>query len=156
VGLFSSIGKVLKGVSKVAGFIPGIGGVVGKVTGFAGNLLDRKRPMSHGMTMRNPMLARGKVLGGRSWMTATLMRASPVMPGGAISTTRGMATQSGAVPLTFGGGGGVRSVSPMARAAGAVRRRKRRKAAPARKRSTRRLKFGTKAWRARYMKRRRR
>jgi hypothetical protein len=155
VGLFSFVGKALKGISKVAGFIPGVGGTISKITGSVGGLLDHKRPMSN-PRVSNPMIARGKTWSRSStpgFFGTRTIRMSPVMPGGAISTTRGMVTQSGgAIPLTFGG-----SSTAMAPA-----RRKRRKMARAsarrrtRRASGRRLKFGSPAWRKKYMKRARR
>jgi len=46
MGLFSFVGKVLKGVSKVASFVPGIGSTISKVTGTVGNLADTRRPFA--------------------------------------------------------------------------------------------------------------
>jgi len=166
MGLFSFIGKALKGVSKVAGFIPGIGGTISKITGGIGGLLDHKRPMSN-PRLGNPMAARGKVVSSRLW-TATKIRASPVMPGGAIATTRGIMTASSAAPPESFGARFSRTVARRARSAdpygdevraqrkyGRKRRAKTRVSKSVkRKGAGRRLKFGSPAWRKKYMKRR--
>jgi hypothetical protein len=150
VGLFSFVGKALKGISKVAGFIPGVGGTISKVAKLGGNLLDRKRPMASGPVQRNPMIARGNTTQG-NWngFPASVLRQTPVMPGGAISGPSGIMPSTGAAPpMMFG------------RSAGKAIKRKRRKPAAARrrtssrKRSSRRLKFGSPAWRKKYMRRR--
>lgn len=165
MGLFSFIGKALKGVSKVAGVIPGIGGTISKISGFAGGLLDHKKPMNKPM-MRDPRLARGNMtqMGAGVGFTPQVLRATPILPGGAISTPSGIRASMGHTPpMSYGGGsrrrgGGLRALGV---AAGQGRRKRRRKSAArasGRKRSAsgRRLKFGSAAWRARYMKRRRR
>jgi hypothetical protein len=157
VGLFSSIGKALKSVGKIAGFIPGVGGIIGKAAQLAGGLLDSggsnaKRRI---LAQTGPMRGRGKSIPGYAVQllsTARATRLSPVMPGGAISTPRGMMTQSGgSVPATYGG---------MSSAMAPVRRR-RKKAAPKKRVAVRRavrrksrLKFGSPAWRKKFMKRR--
>jgi hypothetical protein len=152
MGLFSFIGKALKGVSKVAGFIPGIGGTISKITGSVGGLLDHKQPMAR-PRLSSPMAARGKMVSRGQLFTATDLRASPVMPGGAIATTRGMVTQSGAAPpLMFSGASAAHAKVTKRRRVAAPKRRKR--ATVTRRRATRKLKFGSKAWRAKYMKKR--
>lgn len=147
MGLFSFVGKALKGISKVAGFIPGVGGTVSKITGTIGGVLDHKKPMSKPMPMVNrPALARGNAVQWGAGWTAQVLRSTPVMPGGAISTPSGIYASNGsAPPAAFGG----------TRAAPKKRRTvKRRKARAAPKRRTRRLKFGSAAWRKKYMKKR--
>jgi hypothetical protein len=152
MGLFSFIGKALKGVSKVAGFIPGIGGTISKITGTVGGLLDHKQPMAR-RTLTNPMAARGKMVSGRLW-TATKIRASPVMPGGAVATPRGMMTQgSAAPPMMFSGASSAMAKVTKRKRVAAPKRRTRKTVTRAR--GTRKLKFGSKAWRARYMRKRR-
>lgn len=155
MGLFSFVGKALKGVAKVAGFIPGIGGIVGKAAGLVGGLLDSKQPMGTTATKTRIMLANGgrstSVLRGKSSMnggmlTASVLRSSPVMPGGAVSSPQGiMASGGGAPPLAFGGG-----------SSGGKRRKRRKAASSTRKRRKAKLKFGSAAWRKRYMPKRRR
>lgn len=147
MGLFSFIGKALKGVSKVAGFIPGIGGTVSKITGLVGGVLDSKKPMSTAETKarsflargggRNPMVTRGKsAMSGGMW-NASVLRSTPIMPGGAVSTPGGMkAADGGTPPMSFGGGGGTKRRTTKTKAA---RRRKKAK-----------LKFGSPAWRKKY------
>lgn len=169
MGLFGFLGKAVKGVAKgigsvakvglgVAKFglssgllpIPG-GGLVGKA---AGLLLNAKRPMSttaqkfpipinvlRGKTGPTAMRAAGKLL---TMSTPRLASSSPVLPGGAIATRSGPTVAAGIPPLAYSG-----SSSPT---------RKRRKRSTSRKRSTRkrsgrkrRLKFGSPAWRKKYL-----
>jgi hypothetical protein len=169
MGLFGFIGKAVKGVAKgigkvakigvgVAKFgltsgllpIPG-GGLVGKV---AGTLLQAKRPMSttaqkfpipisvlRGKTPSTAMRRAGQIL---LASTPRMQQASPVLPGGAIATRSGPVAASGAPPLNFSGS------TPA--------KRKRKKRSSSRKRSSakrsgrkRRLKFGSPAWRKKYL-----
>jgi len=154
MGLFSAIGKVLKGVSKVAGIIPGIGGTIKGITGAVGNLLDSKSPMSgtgakiSALGNTSVAVLRGKT-GGALWQqmalakmakpsqsTPTLQAQSPVLPGGAIATASG--------GIMNAGGGTI----------GAVKRRKpakRKKAKAKTKKRKTKLKFGSKAWRKKYL-----
>lgn len=162
MGLFSFVGKALKGISKVAGVIPGVGGTISKVTGFAGGLLDHKKSMSKPM-MRDPRLARGNVTqsGYGVGYTPQVLRGTPILPGGAISTPGGIRPPNGkAPPLSFAGGSARRGGGLRGMTAAARRRRgsSSAKRSSSRKRGTsgRRLKFGSAAWRARYMKKRRR
>lgn len=159
MGLFSFVGKALKAVSKVASFVPGIGGVVSKVAGVVGNVLDHKQPMNTATVKaqifrskyggRNPMIQRGKSTLTGGLPTASVLRSTPIMPGGAVSTPSGIVASNGAAPpQSFGGG-----------SATARRKttKKRKKATTRRRTTTRRksrLKFGSKAWRKKYMKRR--
>jgi hypothetical protein len=157
MGLFSALGKALKGVSKVAGFIPGVGGVVGKVAGVVGNVLDSKRPMSTTglkteVLMRTTGGRRPTILRGTSSMTgggltAAVLRSTPIMPGGAWSGPTGIVASNGAAapPKEFGGS--------------SSRRRPAKRRAKAKRRRKARLKFGSPAWRKKYLsgrKRRRR
>lgn len=159
MGLFSFVGKALKGISKVAGVIPGVGGTVSKITGFAGGLLDHKRSMSKPM-MRDPRLARGNVTqsGYGVGYTPQVLRMTPILPGGAISTPGGIRPSSGGVPPKSFGGGSRSRGGRLRGMTAATGRRKRSSGATKRsgKRGGRRLKFGSPAWRAKYMKRRRR
>lgn len=170
MGLFGFIGKAVKGVAKgigkvakvgvgVAKFgltsgllpIPG-GGLVGKV---AGTLLQAKRPMSttaqkfpipisvlRAKTPSTTMRAGGRIL---SASVPRLQQMSPVLPGGAIATRSGPVAATGAAPpLNFSGSAPVK--------------RKRKKRSSSRRRSSakrrggkRKLKFGSPAWRKKYL-----
>lgn len=163
MGLFGFIGKAVKGIAGVVGgglklagglgLIPG-GGLVGRL---AGTLLASKRPMSSpklmSPTLSSPQLLRAKspamraagILVSRSASTPRLQQMSPVLPGGAIATRHGPIAATGTPPLSYSG-----SASP-------TRKRKRRKSSRARSgrkraRSGRRLKFGSPAWRKKYLK----
>lgn len=155
MGLFSFVGKALKGVAKVAGFIPGIGGTISKVAGTVGNLLDAKKSMGttqaklkQAVLLRgNPNPLRGKSTMTGGWLGASVLRSTPIMPGGAVSTPQGiMASGGGAPPVSFGG----------ARSSSSGRKRKSsRKRSTPRKRRKAKLKFGSPAWRKKYMRKRR-
>lgn len=156
MGLFSFVGKALKGISKVASFVPGVGGIVGKVAGIAGGLLDSKQPMSTTASkMRQAALMRpgsqSFLLRAKSPMSgglanASVLRSTPIMPGGAVSTPAGiMAPGGGVPPMAFGGGS----------ASSSRRSPRRRKATSARKRRKAKLKFGSAAWRKKYLPKRR-
>jgi hypothetical protein len=151
VGLFSFVGKALKGISKVAGFIPGIGGTISKVTGAVGGLLDHKKPMASPVLKAagsgwNPMVMRGNSTqaGSGSLLTAQGMRSSPVLPGGAVATSSGPAPKMASPPRTFGGRSGTTRRKAKAKT--------RKKSTSTRRRTTRKLKFGSKAYRKKYLK----
>ncbi len=166
MGLFGFIGKAVKGVGKLVGGavkvglgaatlasklglpIPG-GGLVGKI---AGSLLAAKRPMSSpktaGVITAYPTLLRAKspmtIVAGRMLSTPRLQQMSPVLPGGAIATRAGPTAATAHPPLSFSG------------AASPTRKRKRKSSSRARsttkrKRRGRKLKFGSPAWRKKYM-----
>lgn len=123
--------RTIGGVAKLAvGVVPGVGGI-------AGRLLD---------TGVGKLGAKAYRLGSS---TAQVLKASPVMPGGAVSTPGGMAPPMATPPAQFGGG----------RLSGVVKRRratKKKRAASSTRRRGRKLKFGSPAWRAKYLKKRRR
>lgn len=173
MGLFGFLGKAVKGVGKLVGGavkvglgaaslaskfglpIPG-GGLVGKL---ASTLIAAKRPMSSAKlltpTYANPQLLRAKspMVSSRrapasgirtAAMTARLAQLSPVLPGGAIATRNGPIAGTGAPPISYGG------------SSSTLPRKKRRKSSRARstKKRTgrkRRLKFGSPAWRKKYL-----
>ena len=179
MGLFGFVGKAIKGIGKVVGgavkvaagaakvagglgIIPG-GGLIGKA---ANILLSQKQPMSTSGTkiqIGAPAVLRGNVtqggyggkpaeMYGRRFVTPAVLRSSPVMPGGAVATRAGIAPRSAAIPpLQFGGTG-----SPVKRAkrkaakrtARKTTRRTKRKSA---RRSARKLKFGSRAYRQKYL-----
>jgi hypothetical protein len=149
MGFFSFLGKALKTVSKVAGFIPGVGGTISKVTGTVGNLLDHKAPMATTqlkMRVNNPVILRAAdpAMGSGSLMTAAGMRSSPVLPGGAVATRSGPVARKANPPRTFGGSGGKST-----RRRTSSRKAKARKTGP--RRTTRKLKFGSAAYRKKYL-----
>lgn len=170
MGLFGFLGKAVKGIGKAVGGavklgvgvakfgltsgllpIPG-GGLAGRI---AGTLLQAKRPMSTTAqkfplpinVMRGksgPTLSRaaGAILTRMS--TPRVQSASPVLPGGAIATRSGPVPQQAIPPLTYSGGGGGTS----------KRRRKsssRKRTSRKRGRGRRKLKFGSPAWRKKYL-----
>lgn len=181
MGFFSFIGKAIGGVAKAA---LGIGskvlpGPLGSVAKVAHSILSVK----HGATPKMapsggftpgiqtgrsragvyvppglPSILRGhrpnvrpiSMSGG--WGPQAL-RSSPVLPGGAIATPSGPTPPTAAPPpMSFGG-----------RASGGPQRRRRkssksstRRAGSRKKNTGRKLKFGSPAWRKKYMKRRRR
>jgi hypothetical protein len=166
VGLFGSIGKFFGGVVKTAlkvapSVIPG-GSVVKGLAGTALGLLHHKTPMSSSpikiqMAGRLPIpILRGQSPTysqvGNQTQTPAVLRASPVMPGGGIATSQGiMAPGGGMPPASYGGS-----------KAGLGQRRRKRKSQPSsrssrgrngrsRRKSGRRLKFGSPAWRKKYM-----
>lgn len=158
MGLFSAIGKVLKGVSKVAGFIPGVGSTISKVAGTIGNVLDHKAPMSTTSTkLRLAQLGKGAgvvyMRGKSSNLTAMnqqaiadaqVLRASPVLPGGAYATASGPMPKASAPPRTYGGKRTAKKSY--------TRKKSRAKARKGgRKRTTRKLKFGSAAYRKKYL-----
>jgi hypothetical protein len=180
MGFFSFVGKALGGVAKAA---LGIGakvlpGPLGSVAKVAHSILSVK----HGATPKmapsggfTPGIQTGRSRAGApAGLPAILrghrpnvrpvsmsggwgpqaLRSSPVLPGGAIATPSGPTPPTAAPPpMSFGG----RSAS-----AGPSRRRRKstksstRRAGSRKKSGGRKLKFGSPAWRKKYMKRRRR
>jgi len=155
VGLFSFIGKAIKTVGKVAGFIPGIGNTTQKVTGVVGDVLGAKQQMSttalkvsKAVRYGVPVL-RGQGTGGYTGgiMSAQDLRSSPVMPGGAVATRSGMAGKSGSPPRSYGGSGGKKK-----KARKTTKRRSSTKRRMTKRRTTKRkLKFGSAAYRKKYL-----
>jgi hypothetical protein len=174
MGLFGFLGKAVKGIGKAVGGVAKIGlslagsgllpipggGLLGKV---AGGLIAAKRPLS------NPKMAlagtaisilRGKnpgaspVFGGGSLgarglpvlraSTPRLQSNSPVLPGGAIATRAGPVSQAGTPPLNFSGSGTVKRKRRK-------RSAKRSRASSRRRTRGRKLKFGSPAWRKKYL-----
>lgn len=169
MGFFSFIGKAIKGIAHVAGgvakvaapFVVGgpLGALGAKLGGsLLGSVLHSKTPLStHGLKInvfgsrrsipilraKNPMMH----------STAQRMSQSPVMPGGSVATPQGiMAPGGGVPPSTFGR----MSSGPHKR-----KRSKPKRPSTSRSRSTRKrgaggrkLKFGSKAWRKKYLKHR--
>lgn len=179
MGLFSfigkavgAIGKVVGGVAKVAApFLPGPLGGVAKVVG---SVLQVKHGASPKViTGGNPYIMRGRSApqaqmdryrtpnGIRA--PVGVLRASPVMPGGGVATPQGiMASGGGVPPTTYAGqpgalwrqaGGMASTLSRRGSKSKTKSSRPRKSRAPSKKRTAkRRLKFGSPAWRKKYMK----
>lgn len=170
MGLFGSIGRALggavKGIGKIGGFalrsglvpIP-FGGTAGRLVG---GLLHAKAPGGHtALKLRIPTaVLRGKsvsmkpiTVGTLRLPTATQLRRSPVMPGGAVATRSGVAPRPAVAPLSLG--------ASSSSAVGGKKRRRKRHSASTRSRSRkyygkrrtgrRKLKFGSAAWRKKYL-----
>jgi hypothetical protein len=167
MGFFSFLGKAVKGIAHVVGGVAkvaaplALGGPLGGLAGGAlGHLLHSKSPMSATPLKINiagqrsiPILrARAPTPAMRSSVAA--LRASPVMPGGGVATSQGiMAPGGGVPPATYGGrsGGGPRRKHKSASARSSSRKRSGKK----RGSGGRKLKFGSPAWRKKYMRKRR-
>jgi hypothetical protein len=179
VGLFSFVGKAIKGVAKLAGgalkvggalgLIPG-GGLAGKALGLLSHKGSGTTNMKYSTAASGGALAlRGKssplyniasrvvpLLGApgisRPVMPIRSLQLSPVMPGGAVATSQGiMAPGGGVPPATFGGrtGGTTRRrKSSSSRKRSTARSGKRRSGGG---RKTRKLKFGSAAYRKKYL-----
>jgi hypothetical protein len=168
MGLFSFIGKAIKGVAKalpVVGTVldvaEGVGSVIGhksrtpgSVTGAKGAALAKlQQQISRGKAPTAPVYARPG--GVATAVPRQVYSQTPVMPGGAVATASGVVpAASASPPQVFSGSRGSRSSS---------RRRPRRAVtrvrspAPRKKRrAARKLKFGSPAWRKKYMKKKRR
>jgi len=137
MSFFKSIGKAFKSVAKIAlpvlklgsSLIPGVGGV-------ASALLNSKL---------GRLGQKGAKTVHQVQSTMQLMKASPVLPGGAIATPLGAVVSTGSPPLRYAGSGG-----------GAGRKRKhttkrKRTRRAGKKRHARKLKFGSAAYRRKYL-----
>ena len=171
MGLFSFIGKAVKAVAGTAlGLVPG-GGLVKTALGVAGHLLAHKQPMSTGAQKYSVATAYGsptlraqpripnlnvyrRSTGVGYTPPPAILRASPVMPGGGVATSAGiMAPGGGVPPATYGSrssGGGKRK-----RRSSSSRKSSRARSGKKRRSGGRKLKFGSPAWRKKYMKKRR-
>lgn len=173
MGLFSFVGKAIGGIGKLAvgalrsGLVPlPFGGAAGRILG---GLLHAKAPMGHSqlkLQLRSPLLIRGKTMvrhvavstphGARVLATATALRKAKVMPGGAIPHPKGgtvgrpLGLQAGGVPLTASGKPKRkrrRRASGTSRSSSRTYRRSSRRSSHRK----RRLKFGSPAWRKKYL-----
>lgn len=168
MGFFSFIGKAVKSVAHVVGSVAkvaaplALGGPLGAVAGklgggLIGSLLHSKSPMSStplkinilGSNRSIPIL-RAKP-GGAPMSTPRIAAASPVMPGGSIATAQGiMAPGGGLPPSTYGGsrssGGKRRRRSTSSRKSSRARTTTKRRG-----RKGRKLKFGSAAYRKKYL-----
>jgi|SRR5690242_4488924 len=157
MGLFGFVGKLLGGAVKVAANIA-TGNPLGAVRaglGTVGSLLPHKGGPGTTSVAKINVLGRMPVLVARGngtqstpgIMTAVQRRASPVLPGGAIATTRGpVAAGSSSPPRTFGG-----SSSGSKRRRSGSRSTSRKRSTAKRRSGGRKLKFGSPAWRKKYM-----
>lgn len=171
MGLFGSIGRALggaiKGVAKVgsfalkSGLVPlPFGGTAGRLVG---GLLQAKAPTGHSQLKLQipPLVLRGKTvrptvaIGATRLPTITALRKTPTMPGGSVATPRGIAPRplSGAAPLgvTAGAGGTTPRKRKRRKSAGASTRRRSRSASARKRTRRRKLKFGSPAWRKKYL-----
>lgn len=172
MGLFSFIGKALGTVAKVGiGIATGnVAGAVGAAASGLGILGGSKVPLS-GTAIKIATLGKfgADVLRGNATQsmpggypitgiggtvrvgttTARILRASPVLPGGAVATKAGPVAVRGNPPARYGGS----SRSAKRKSSSTARRSK---SSSGRKRSGRKLKFGSPAWRKKYMKKSRR
>lgn len=172
MGLFSFVGRAVKGVAKVVGGVAKVGlglagklGIGGPVVGIANQLLNAKRPMGgtsqkigvaslplgvrimRGNQTQSGASPISSIWGNRA--PPAVLRSSPVMPGGAIATPAGiMAPGGGSPPVSYAGRGGSKRRR--------TRTTKRRRTTTKKRRSgSRKLKFGSPAWRKKYMRKRR-
>jgi len=163
VGFFSFIGHALGSVAKLAtSVIPG-GSVVKSIAGIAGHLLQHKGPMSttpqkisiasvHGS---NILRARPSWIPHTVPMTPQVLRQSPVMPGGAWSSPAGiMAPGGGLPPVSYGSSRASTGRRKKKRRSSSSRKSSRARTGSKRRGGGRKLKFGSPAWRKKYMKRR--
>jgi hypothetical protein len=169
VGLFSFVGKAVKGIGKVVGGVVKVGlgaaklagslGLGGPLGSIASKLLSSKSPMSHAVKIATALQPQGTVrMRGNVTQSGfghfgtyrgafpgpQVLRMSPVLPGGAVATAGGPAAASSSVPPTSYGG------------RRATTKRKRTTKRTTKRRSGRKLKFGSPAWRKKYLKKRRR
>lgn len=151
MGLFSFVGKALKAVSKVAGFIPGIGSTISKVTGTVGNLLDHKSPLATtGIKLATAYKYGTPILRGNTTQSAYTgglqsaqeLRSSPVLPGGAVATPSGPVAKSSSPAKHYSRTGTKKrkKATTKRRAGGKKTKTKKRK-----------LKFGSAAYRKKYL-----
>jgi hypothetical protein len=163
VGFFSFIGKAIGAVAKVAtSVIPG-GGVVRTVAGIAGHLLQHKAPMQStpqklniaSVFGTNILRARPRYIPSTVPISPPVLRQSPVMPGGAYATPQGiMAPGGGLPPASYGSLKGSTGKRKKKRRSSSSRKSSRARIGSKRRSGGRRLKFGSPAWRKKYMKRR--
>lgn len=169
MGLFGSIGRaiggVVKGVAKVgtfalkSGLVPlPFGGTAGRLVS---GLLHAKAPGGHTTlklripvpTLRAKSTSMRPIVAGNLRMpTATQLRRSPVMPGGAVATRSGVANRPAVAPLSLGGqSSGAGGTRKRRKRRGTSTRYKSRRSSGAKRTRRRKLKFGSAAWRKKYL-----
>lgn len=167
--IFKGIGKAVGGIAKIgsfalkSGLVPlPFGGTAGRLVG---GLLASKAPGGHSQLKLQipPLVLRGKsvsmkpitLAGGARMPTATQLRRSPVMPGGAVATKSGTVNRPATAPLSLGGSsGGLKSGGrkrKRRRIGGTSTRRSYRKSSGRKRTRRRKLKFGSAAWRKKYL-----
>jgi len=129
------------GVAGVAGRLLAAKGAVGKVSRLTNDVLKINRAVKGGRVI-------GKGLARSITSTAAVLKASPVMPGGGVATPGGVMPPMVNPPANYGG----------RRSSSSTRKRKPKKRLAARKRSSssrkrkgRKLKFGSPAYRKKYL-----
>lgn len=149
MGLFSTLGKIVGGVVSL---VPGVGSLVGGIIAKGGQLLDAKKSMSRIAPMPVSRRDASRMIRGSSFTfpvlrsSTAILRASPVLPGGAVAGRFGPQPQSVGLPASFGGERGQKRRHA---------KRSRRRATAAKRRAPRKkLRFGSAAWRKKYMRRR--
>jgi hypothetical protein len=164
VGFFSFLGKAVKSVAHVVGSVAkvaaplALGGPLGGVAGgLLGKVLHSKSPMSStplkinilGSSRSIPIL-RAKP-GGAPMSGPRIAAASPVMPGGSIATAQGIMAPGGGVPPATYGGRASGSTHKRKRRSSSSRRSSRARSSQKRKKGSRKLKFGSAAYRKKYL-----
>lgn len=182
MGLFGFLGKAIGGIAKAVGGVakvaaPFLPGPIGSVARIAGSVLQVKHGASPKIvTGGHPTVMRGRGAVRPSYTPfrttngyrppPNILRSSPVMPGGAVAAPSGIAPQAGTPPIAYGGGTAPLLLRQQAagwainrtRGGGAKKRKKSSGSSIKRRRSKggRRLKFGSPAWRKKYLTGRRR
>ena len=133
-------GDLLKGV---VGSIPIVGGVAKAAINIGEHLLSHKQPMSKPMSVFPAAPD--------TWTASGMQKSSPVMPGGGVATPWGVAPQMGAPPAHYGG----RGRKTKRRRAHSTRTRTRHRASSRKRSGGRKLKFGSAAYRKKYLRHRR-
>lgn len=170
MGFFGFIGKAISGVAKVVGSVAKVaaplalggplGAVAGKLAGgLLGSVLHSKSPMSSTPLKINVLGSGGgfsvPILRAKpttTYSTPRIAAASPVMPGGAIATPQGiMAPGGGLPPATYGARRTAKSKKK--RRSSSSRRTSRARSSSKRRRGSgkRKLKFGSAAYRRKYL-----
>ena len=167
MGLFSFVGKAIGKIAGTAlGLVPG-GGIAKQALklggGIVGHLLAHKQPMSSTGTKLSVAHSYGVPtlraqprpgIPGSGYRTPAVLRASPVMPGGGVATSQGiMAPGGGLPPASYGGKSG--APHRKKRKSTSARSSSRKRSGKKRGSGGRKLKFGSPAWRKKYMRKRR-
>jgi hypothetical protein len=163
VGFFSFVGKALKGVGHLVGGVAKIaaplalGGPLGGLAGgLLGSVLHSKSPMSS-TPLKINILGSGRSIpilrakAGGLQSTPRIAAASPVMPGGSIATSQGIMASGGGVPPSSYGGRATGGGRKRKRRSTASRRTSRARSSQKRKSGSRKLKFGSAAYRKKYL-----
>jgi hypothetical protein len=166
MGLFSTLGKI---VGSVVSLVPGVGSIVGGIIAKGGELLDAKKSMNHIQPLpvavrdASRMITGMGVSGMGSFAmpilrsSTAIMRGSPVLPGGAVATPMGPQAQHTGAPARSFGRKGAQKRSHAKRARRGAKRASTRvshRTGAARTRG-RKLKFGSAAYRKKYLRHRR-